>query len=286
MARLAAALIALAAFATGAIAEVPVPPLKARVTDLTGTLSASERETLEARLADFERRRGTQFAVLLVPTTKPEEIEQYAIRVAEAWKIGRKGVDDGLILLVAKDDRRVRIEVGYGLEGAIPDSVAKRVIEERIVPRFREGDFYGGLASGLEALIRLAEGERLPAPQPARERGASAFAVVEAIPVFLFFVVAAGAVLRVVLGRLAGALATGAGAGLIAWLIFGFAVALLAALVAFAIAYANTGAGRSGRWTYGGVPGGWGGGFGGGGFGGGFRGGGGGFGGGGASGRW
>src|SRR6185369_15895257 len=134
------------------------------VTDLTGTLSAGQKNELDSRIAAFESRRGSQIAVLMLPSTKPEEIEQYSIRVAEAWKIGRKKVDDGLILIVAKDDRRLRVEVGYGLEGAIPDSVAKRVIDERITPRFRAGDFYGGVRDGVDQLIKLAEGEKLPPP--------------------------------------------------------------------------------------------------------------------------
>lgn len=284
MQRFAAALLAVAALAAAqAAAEVPVPPLRARVTDLAGTLSEAERRDLESRLAAFEERRGTQIAVLLVPTTKPEEIEQYSIRVAEAWKIGRKGVDDGLIVIVAKDDRRVRIEVGYGLEGAIPDSVAKRVIEEKIVPRFRAGDFYGGLRDGLEALMRLAGGEKLPPPVAApghEERSASLFGI---LPFALAFAVLAGFVLRLLLGRLGGSLAAAAAGGAIAWALSGIAAALVAALLAFVIAYANTGTGRGGRWTHGAGSGGFGGGWGGGG---GWSGGGGSFGGGGASGRW
>src|SRR5215831_19115458 len=121
-------------------AQVPVPALKARITDLTGTLSASQVQTLESRLRDFESAKGSQVAVLMLPTTQPETIEQYSIRVAEAWKIGRKRVDDGVILVVAKDDRAVRIEVGRGLEGAITDGLADRVIREVITPRFRSGD--------------------------------------------------------------------------------------------------------------------------------------------------
>src|SRR6185295_1372926 len=160
-----AALLVFSLLSGAARADVPVPPVKARVTDLTGTLSAQQKSELEARIAAFEARRGSQLAVLMLPSTRPEEIEQYAIRLAEAWKIGRKKVDDGLILVVAKDDRRLRVEVGYGLEGAIPDSVARRVIEERITPRFRDGDFYGGIRDGVEQLIRLAEGETLPPPQ-------------------------------------------------------------------------------------------------------------------------
>jgi len=131
-AALARLLPALLLAATLALAEVPVPALEARVTDLTGTLTAQQRGALEESLRAFEALKGAQLAVLLVPTTAPETIEQYAIRVAEAWKLGRQGVDDGLLLLVAKDDRRMRIEVGYGLEGAVPDAIAKRVIAETI----------------------------------------------------------------------------------------------------------------------------------------------------------
>ena len=140
----------------GAQAEVAVPPLKAHVTDLTGTLSADERAGLEKGLQALEARNGSQIAVLMVPTTQPETIEQYSIRVAEAWKLGKKGVDNGLLLLVAKDDRKVRIEVGYGLEGVIPDVVAHRVIDETITPLFKDGEYMRGIVSGLfrlEALI-------------------------------------------------------------------------------------------------------------------------------------
>ena len=263
-------------------AEVPVPVLKERVTDLTGTLGAAQKSELEARIAAYESRRGSQIAVLMLPTTKPEEIEQYAIRVAEAWKIGRKGVDDGLILVVAKDDRRLRIEVGYGLEGAIPDSVAKRVIEERITPRFREGDFYGGVRDGVDQLIRLAEGEKLPALQERASRGRPApdnwFDYL--IPAIVFVVIAGG-VLKAVLGRVPGSLATGAGLGLIAWFLFGITLAAAAAVIGFLLAFTNTGTGRGGRWSSGGGS--WGGGSSGGSWSGG---GGGGFGGGGSSGRW
>jgi len=249
---LAAALIAAASLFGIARAEVPVPALKARVTDLTGTLSAQQKGELESRIAAYEARRGSQIAVLLLPTTKPEEIEQYSIRVAEAWKIGRKGVDDGLILIVAKDDRRLRIEVGYGLEGAIPDSVAKRVIEERITPRFRAGDFYGGVRDGVDQLIRLAAGEKLPVPQARADRGQPSpdnwFDYL--IPAIVFIVIAGG-VLKAVLGRVPGSLATGAGLGLVAWLLFGITIAAAAAVIGFLLVFTNTGTGRGGRWSSG-----------------------------------
>src|SRR5499427_1926265 len=160
---LAAAGVALL-LALPAAAEVAIPPLAARVTDLTGTFSGSQIQTLESRLRDFERAKGSQIAVLLLPTTQPETIEQFSIRVAEAWKIGRARVDDGVILVVAKNDRKLRIEVGRGLEGAITDGLAKRIISEVITPRFKAGDFYGGIAAGCDALIKLIEGEALPAP--------------------------------------------------------------------------------------------------------------------------
>jgi uncharacterized protein len=144
--------------------EVAVPPLRARVTDLTHTLSASQAQTLESRLGDFERSKGSQIAVLMLPSTQPETIEEYSIRVAEAWKIGRARADDGVILIIAKNDRKLRVEVGRGLEGAIPDAVAKRVVSDVITPYFRSGDFYGGIAAGTDALIKLIEGEPLPVP--------------------------------------------------------------------------------------------------------------------------
>jgi uncharacterized protein len=278
-----AALLALGFCVGAARAEVPVPPLKARVTDLTGTLSAAQRDKLEAHIAAYEAKRGSQMAVLMLPTTKPEEIEQYSIRVAEAWKIGRRKVDDGLILVIAKDDRTLRIEVGYGLEGVIPDSMARRVIDERIVPRFRAGDFYGGVRDGVDQLIRLAEGEKLP-PPPAGSSGhaAGADAFQYVVPAFIFIAVA-GSIFKAMLGRFPGSLVTSLALGAIAWFFFGLAVSAVAAILGFILSIANVGRGGGG-WSSGGSSGG---GFSSGGFGGGgFSGGGGGFGGGGASGRW
>jgi uncharacterized protein len=141
-------------------AEVPVPPLKSRVSDLTATLTANQISSLEKSLKNLETSTGSQLAVLLVPTTQPETIEQFSIRVVEAWKLGRKGKDDGLLLLVAKNDRKVRIEVGYGLEGTIPDAVAKRIVDETITPRFKQGDFSGGLAAGVQRLASVIEGRK------------------------------------------------------------------------------------------------------------------------------
>src|SRR3974390_3581884 len=149
-----------------AFAEVAVPPLTGRVVDQTGTLSSGDIASLTQTLKALELRKGSQVAVLIVPTTQPETIEQYSIRVAEAWKIGRKKIDDGALLVIAKDDRKLRIEVGYGLEGALNDATAKRIIDEIIVPDFRAGDFAGGISAGVDRIIRIVDGEPLPAPRP------------------------------------------------------------------------------------------------------------------------
>lgn len=275
-----------------------VPALHARVTDLTSTLDAGQRQQLEARLEAIEQRKGAQVVVLLVPTTQPEAIEEYAIRVAETWKVGRglvegRKVDDGVILLVAKDDRAVRIEVGYGLEGAIPDAYARRIIAEAITPRFAQGDFFGGLDAAIQALGTLIDGEDLPAPARtgAADDGSSDWLA------GLLLVFVGGMVATAVLGRLLGSLAGGVGAGLLAafegapLLVAG--ISGVAAFVILLVFAASGGGGmrpggRSGPrgggpviWTGGG---GWGGGRGLGS--GGFGGGGGGFGGGGASGNW
>jgi uncharacterized protein len=271
--------------AVAAWAQVAVPPLTARVTDLTGTLTREQQAGLERMLQEFEARKGTQLAVLMVPTTAPEAIEQYALRVGEQWKIGRKKVDDGAILVVAKDDRAVRIEVGYGLEGVLNDATASRIIREIIVPRFREGDFYGGINAALDRMMRLIDGE--PLPEPARGSPAAEGGLMQLLPVLLIVALVGGAILRAILGRFLGAAATGGVVGFIAWMLAGaVAIALLAGVLAFIF----TLGGGAGRRYYGGrgFPGG-GMGFprGGGGWGGGgFRGGGGSFGGGGASGRW
>jgi uncharacterized protein len=256
--------------------RVPLPSLAARVTDLTGTLTRDQQAQLESQLAGLERDKGAQIAVLLLPTTQPESIEQYGIRLAEAWKIGRKGADDGVIVIVAKNDRAVRIEVGYGLEGAIPDAVAKRIIEERITPRFREGDFFGGLQASTSALGKIISGEALPA----RTEGGSNVSMGDDLQIFLLFALTIVARWARTLFGLLGALGAAGIAGGLAWLIFGsWLAAAIAALAVFLMSFARAGGGGSGWHTGGG-------GFSGGGGGGGFSGGGGGFGGGGASGRW
>jgi uncharacterized protein len=259
--------------------EVKVPPLTQRVTDLTATLDAQQIQTLESRLAAFEAKKGAQLAVLIVPSTKPETIEQFSIRVVDAWKLGRKGVDDGALLLIAKDDRALRIEVGYGLEGALPDAIANRIIDEIIVPRFKRGDFYSGIESGLAAMMQVVNGE--PLPPPKRGSAANGKNNIETLMFMAFVVVVAvGGMLRALFGRFPAALLVGGGLGLLAWLtVAPLIIAVLAGVVAFIFVLLGGGRGFGG---YGG------GGFGGGGFGGGggFSGGGGGFGGGGASGSW
>lgn len=270
-----AALLLLCLHSFAAWAEVAIPPLAARVTDLTNTLDAQQRSALEQKLADFEQQKGAQVAVLIVPSTQPEAIEQYSIRVTDQWKLGRKGVDDGVLLLVAKDDRTVRIEVGYGLEGAIPDLIAKRIIEELIIPRFRAGDFAGGISAGIDGILQRISGEPLPEPQ--RQGGAPTL-LDEYFPVLFFVAIVAGGILRAVLGNFLGGAATGGLLGVFAWLLgAGLLFALIIGVVAFIITLGG------GRGFHGGGLGGRGGGFGGGD---GFSGGGGGFGGGGASGRW
>jgi uncharacterized protein len=272
----------------GAVAQdlVAVPPLQGRVTDRTATLTAEQAAALEQTLRTFEDRKGTQIAVLIVPTTKPEAIEQYALRVVEQWKLGRRKVDDGALLLVAKDDRAVRFEVGYGIEGALNDASARRIIAETITPRFRQGDFYGGIAAGIEQTLRVLDGEALPVPA---RRGTTPGdnGLGQSWPLLFLIALVLGGFVRQALGRLPGALAVGGVLGAVAWFAIGtLAVAAAAGATGFFVTLLGIGmGGHGGMHGHGGHRGGgFGGGFGGGG--GGFRGGGGGFGGGGASGRW
>jgi uncharacterized protein len=291
MARLGAGIVALFC-ATLLFADVAVPPLNQRVTDLTGTLSGGAVARIEAKLADFEAKKGAQIAVLIVPTTEPEDIAQFGIRVEDAWKLGRKGVDDGVYLIVAKNDRRVRIEVSYGLEGALNDATANRIIDETITPHFKANDFDAGVESGVDKIISVVNGEPLPAPDQKWEKHSGSIG--NLLPILLVVVVVAGGVLRAIFGRFLGSAATGGLAGFLAWLVSHFLpIGLGAGIVAFL--FALLAGGSSSLWTAGGGRrGGWGGGFGGGfggggfggGGGGGFSGGGGGGGGGGASGSW
>jgi uncharacterized protein len=271
----------------------PVPALSARVTDLTSTLSAAERSQIESRLAAFESATGAQIAVLLVPTTQPEPIEAYAIRVADAWKVGRKGRDDGVLFLVAKDDRRVRLEVGYGLEGLITDAVARRIIADDVAPRFREGRYAAGIDAGVGRIIAIVEKGELPPPEKRASKqrsGVGGFDFGTLAILALVVLPAVGGVLKSIFGKLGGATVGGALAGGITWFVLGsIAIAVGAAIVAWiailligGLGSALTGGRRGGPvW----IP--TGGGWGGGGLGGGgWSGGGGGFGGGGASGGW
>lgn len=267
-------------FAHAAI--LPVPALKSRVTDLTQTLSVSEQDQLEQKLAAFEQKKGSQITLLIVPSTQPEDIAQYSLRVVEKWKIGREKTDDGVLLLVAKDDRKMRIEVGYGLEGAIPDLYAKRIISEVISPQFKQGNFYGGLNAGIDKLIGLVDGETLPAPAKQSAKQGE-------IPlgILLFIGLFGAAILPSIFGRFFG---SAANAGLVGGAAGLMGVALpfvgILGLVAFAFGIFNAfdsggGRGSRGGGYYGG--GGWSSGGGGSSWGGG---GGGDFGGGGASGDW
>jgi uncharacterized protein len=277
----------------------PVPPLTARVTDLSGTLTAEQQTALEQKLAAFEAAKGSQLAVLIVPTTRPEDIAQYSIRVVEQWKLGRgtvggKKVDDGALLLVAKDDHRIRIEVGYGLEGVLTDAMSNRIISETIAPAFREGNFYEGIDAGLEQMMKLIQGEPLPPPEHAWQSG-QRHPGGSILPELFFAVLIGSVLLRAIFGRTLGSVFTGLGAGALVW-IAGYALAFAAiAAIGGGMVTRWLGLPRGSGWSTnprsGGFGGGWGGfgggGLGGGGFGGGgFSGGGGGFGGGGSSGSW
>ena len=274
-------------FVAVALAQVPVPPLKARVTDLTGTLDAQQRSALEQTLAEFEKRKGSQIAVLLVRTTQPETAFDYGVRVFDAWRIGRKGVDDGVLLVVAKDDRQLRIVTGRGVEGAITDAIAKRIIEEDITPRFKQGDFYGGIRAGTDRMMRLIEGEAFPPPRSAASGGrVSQPDFVQWLFLTFFIAIIGGPVAARIIGHVPASGLIGGGLAVFAWLIAGSAaLALILALVGFFVSLL-AGFGRNGGWSSGG--GGWssgGGGFSSGG-GGGFSGGGGSTSGGGAGGSW
>ena len=285
--------------APGADGLQPIPKLNSRVTDLTGTLTAEQQNALEQKLAAFEAAKGAQFAVLIVPTTQPEEIEQYSIRVVEQWKLGRKNVDDGALLIIAKNDHRVRIEVGYGLEGVLTDAMSNRIIDETVKPDFRQGKFYGGINGALDDMMKLVQGEPLPPPEERWQPGGAAHAL-GLLPELFFAVLIGSVVLRAIFGRTVGSALTGVGAAALAWFAsHALLLAGLAGLGGFLFALL-AGLARGSGWSsyprsggyYGGGLGGLGGGFGRGGFGGGgfggggFGGGGGGFGGGGASGSW
>lgn len=261
-----------------AVAQVPVPALTGHVTDLTGTLSTAQLGTLEQTLTEFEARKGSQLAVLMVASTAPEEIEQYSLRVVEQWKLGRKKVDDGAILVIAKNDRALRIEVGYGLEGALTDLTSKRIISEIILPRFKQQDFYGGIDAGVGQIIGVIDGEPLPEPS-SRDFGVPG-ELQRYGPVLFIIALALGGVLRAAMGKVSGSVVTGGVVGVVAWFMVGATSIVLVSAIA-AVLFTLVGGGRA-MGALGGMYGGGGRGRGGGGF----SGGGGGFGGGGASGRW
>ncbi len=275
----------------------PIPALSARVIDKTGTLNAAQVQALEAKLAAFEQSRGSQIVVLMVPSTLPEDITDYTQRVGDSWKIGRKDIGDGLLLVVAKNDRRVRIATAKTLEGALPDLATKQIIDSAITPRFKQGDFAGGLNAATDQIMARISGENLAVPsqtsRPTKGPGIAGFQWTD-LAVFLFFAVPIGArVLGSIIGRKAGAVATGGAVGVLAWLftssvllagaaaVVGIVFALIASLGSFGSSLG--GSRRGGGWTGGG---GFGGGRGGGGGGGFSSGGGGNFGGGGSSGSW
>lgn len=263
---------------SSAWALVGVPKLSSRVTDLTNTLSIEQTSALENKLAEFERKKGSQIAVLMLPTTQPEDIAEYGIKVADLWQVGRNSVDDGIILIIAKDDRKLRLEVGYGLEGVVPDAVAKRIIAETIAPFFKKDDYAGGIDAGVTQIMQLIEGEPLPAATPeTKPEQADA-----SILLVMFGGMLAGFILSLIVGRVMGGVLAASGGAALATLLYGFSfgVIMIALMIFFFVVVRN----RGGGWTSGG-------GFGGGGFGGGsggssWSGGGGGFGGGGASGSW
>ncbi|WP_407116980.1 TPM domain-containing protein [Bradyrhizobium sp. LMG 9283] len=254
-------------FAFPASADVAVPQLTGRVVDQTGTLSSADIAALSQKLRDFENRKGSQIAVLIVPTTQPETIEQFSIRVAEAWKIGRKKVDDGAILVVAKNDRHLRIEVGYGLEGVLTDVTSRRIIDEDITPKFRSGDFAAGIGAGVDRMMRVIDGEPLPSPSRSVNFAHNLDDLAPVFAVALFASIGVGGFFRAILGRLLGSLVTGGIIAAVTWLILGSAaLAAAVGVLGFIIGFVadlfsaitpGTGRSRGGSWSSGSSSGGW-----------------------------
>lgn len=290
---LCAVLLGLGAYSAAAQGVLPVPALTGHVVDTAGVLNDSQRQALESKLAAFEASSGAQVVVLTVATTLPEDIASYANRVGNAWKIGRKGIGDGLMLIVARNDRKLRIEVAKSLEGAVPDLAAKQIIDTAITPRFKQDDYAGGIDAGVDRIAGLIRGEGLPAPQ-SESNGLLKGIPWEQFGVFLFFgVLLVGGVARRVLGNKLGSLATGAAVGLLTNVLTASLLVAVAAAVAAMLFTLLSGLGRVGGrggplgpGSFGGWGSGSGGGGGGGGGGGFSSGGGGDFGGGGASGDW
>lgn len=271
-----------------------VPPLTGRVVDQTATLKDTQRQALDSKLAALETQTGSQLVILMVATTAPEDIAAFTQRVADQWKLGRRGVGDGVLIVSAQADRRIRIAVAKTLEGAIPDLAADRIINEQITPAFRQGDFAGGLNAAVDAIASLVRGESLPPPVASdRAFGQGGFDLGSLPMIFLVAVPLIGGILSAVLGRMLGSMVTAAAVGGIGWVLSGSvllaAVGAVVAIILVGVLGVGIGGGR-GRGRLGGtMPIIWGGGSGGGswGGGGGFNSGGGGdFGGGGASGRW
>jgi uncharacterized protein len=282
--------LAAQAWDTGTDGLLPIPPLAARVTDLTQTLAPAEAAALEAKLADWESRTSNQLVLLIVPTTQPEPIEAYSLRVAEKWKIGRKGQDNGVLFLVAKNDRKMRFEVGYGLEGVLPDVTANRIIREDVAPAFRDGRFAAGIDAGVDRVIAVVGGGSLPTTNGVATKGrVGGFGFDQYLFILFFAVPVAGALLRTMFGRFGGSVVGGGMGGVLVWLVagsllFGVIGGLVVFVVMVAMGMGGGSAHRGGGWASTGS--GWGGGGGSSSSGGGFSGGGGSFGGGGSSGSW
>jgi uncharacterized protein len=279
--------LSFAAPAADVTEPIPVPKLTGRVVDLTGTLTREERDSLSARLKAFEDARGSQVAVLMVPSIGPETIEEFAGRVTDEWKLGRKGVDDGALFVIAKQERKMRIHTGRGVQGTLTDALSKRIVADIVAPKFRTGDFAGGIIAGTDAIMKAIEGEQLPLPEPKKRKVATSSGSVENffwLAIFLVPVVAS--MLTKLLGRFFGSTLAGGVTGLAAWVIFGSAIiAGVVAVVALIFAFASGGKSfLSGGRGWGG--GGWSSGGGSSGGGGSFSGGGGSFDGGGSSGDW
>ncbi|WP_164718796.1 YgcG family protein [Bradyrhizobium sp. LVM 105] len=257
----------LLALAFPAFADVAVPQLTGRVVDQTNTLSSADIASLSQKLQDFEARKGSQIAVLIVPTTQPETIEQFSIRVADAWKIGRKKVDDGAILVVAKNDRHLRIEVGYGLEGALTDVTSRRIIDEVITPKFRAGDFAGGISDGVDRMMRVIDGEPLPSPSRSVNFAHNLDDLAPVFAVALFASIGVGGFFRAMLGRLLGSMVTGGIIAAVTWFILGSAaLAAAVGVLGFIVGFIadlfsaitpGTGRSRGGSWSSGSSGGGW-----------------------------
>jgi uncharacterized protein len=229
-------------------AYVEIPKLSSRVTDLTDTLNLEQTQALESKLAAFEAKKGSQIAILIIPTTQPEDIAEFGIKVFDLWQIGRKGIDDGLIFIIAKNDHKLRLEVGYGLEGVIPDAIAKRIGTETVAPYFKKNDYAGGINAGIDQIISLIEGETLPAPaqQQFSQSNEGGF-------IFLLFGgLFAGSILSSLFGRVAGGLIAGIGSGVLASLFLGFGIgAILIGIIVFFLTSAHS-TGGGGGWSNGG----------------------------------